>query len=72
MSKVVSNRISNATNKKINEISEETELTKSFHIQKALETYIEQYADLQIALDRLNDSSDEIISSKEMKKMLES
>ncbi len=71
MSKVVSIRISDTVNKKLNEISKETERAKSFHIQKALETYIEQYADLQIARDRLNDPRDEVFTSKEMRKMLE-
>jgi predicted transcriptional regulator len=38
MSKVISIRISDTINKRLNEISEETERKKSFHIQKALET----------------------------------
>ena len=70
MSKVVSIRISDKIEKYLNAIAKETERAKSFHIQKALETYIDQYADLQIALDRLNDQNDEIISAEEMGKML--
>ena len=70
MSKVVSIRISDKIEKYLNTIAKETERAKSFHIQKALETYIDQYADLQIALDRLNDQNDEIISAEEMRKML--
>ena len=71
MSKVISIRIPDEIEKKLSEIAKETERAKSFHIQKAIETYIQHYADLQIALDRLNDSTDEIISADEMRKMLE-
>lgn len=70
MSKVVSIRISDEVEKQLNAIATETERAKAFHIQKALETYIDQYADLQIALDRLNDQNDEIISADEMRKLL--
>lgn len=71
MSQVVSIRISDKTAEELSKIARETERAKSFHIQKALETYIEQYADLQIALDRLNNPADDIISGDEMRRMLE-
>lgn len=71
MSQIVSIRISDKLAKQLNNIAKETERGKSFHIQKALETYIDQYADLQIALDRLSDTTDEIVSSEDMRKMLE-
>jgi len=51
-------------------IAKETERPRSFIIQKALESYIEDFADLQIALDRLHDKSDPIISGKEMRESL--
>ena len=44
---------------------------RSFHIQKAVEMYIKEYADLQIALDRLNDPADPVISIQEMRTKLE-
>ncbi len=68
MSILISIRLPEETEKKLTEISKETERTKSFHIQKAIENYIEQFADYRIALDRLNDSNDEIISAEEMRK----
>jgi len=71
MSKVISIRIPDKLVGQLDHIAQETERAKSFHIQKALETYIEQYADLQIALDRLNDTGDEIISGADLRKMLE-
>jgi RHH-type transcriptional regulator, rel operon repressor / antitoxin RelB len=51
----------------LDKVSKETERSKSFHIQKALEMYFEERADLQIALDRLNDPTDAIISLDEMR-----
>ena len=51
-------------------IAKETERSRSFIIQKALESYIEDFADLQIALDRLHDKSDAIISGKELRESL--
>jgi len=55
---------------RLDSISKETERPRSFIIQKALESYIEDFADLQIALDRFRDKGDEIVSSKEMRKSL--
>jgi len=51
-------------------IAKETERPRSFIIQKALESYIEDFSDLQVALDRLHDKSDPVISGKEMRKSL--
>jgi len=56
--------------RQIESIAQETERSKSFHIQKALEAYVEEFADLQIALDRLRDQTDPTIGSKELKKTL--
>ena len=55
----------------IDEIALETERARSFHIQKAVGMYIKEYADLQIALDRLNDPADPVISIQEMRTKLE-
>ena len=56
--------------KRIDEIARESERPRSFIIQKALESYLEDYADLQVALDRLRDKTDQLISGKDMKKAL--
>jgi RHH-type rel operon transcriptional repressor/antitoxin RelB len=66
----VSVRLPKTLADQLDSISKETERPRSFIIQKALETYIEDYADLQIALDRLHDKGDEIVSSKDMRKSL--
>lgn len=54
----------------LEQISKDTERSKSFHIQKALEIYFEERADLQIALDRLNNPTDSTISLDDMRQQL--
>lgn len=71
MSTSVSVRISEDLVQKLDEITKETERSRAFHIQKALEAYFVELADLQIALDRLHDVSDPIISLDELRKVLE-
>lgn len=70
MSTAVSVRLPKNLADQLDSISKETERPRSFIIQKALESYIEDYADLQIALDRFHDRGDEIVSSKDMRKSL--
>lgn len=71
MSTSVSVRISNDLVKRLDDLAKETERSRSFLIQKALEAYIDELADLQIALDRLRDATDPIISIDEMRKELD-
>jgi len=44
------------------------EKSRGLHVQKALEAYLEEQTDLQIAFDRLHDTSDQIVSLEEMRK----
>ncbi len=71
MSKAISVRLPDDLASKLSEIAKETERSKSFHVQKALEVYLGDLADLQVALDRLHDTSDPIVTSDEMRKELE-
>ena len=71
MSKAISVRLPDDLASKLSEIAKETERSKSFHVQKALEVYLDDLADLQVALDRLHDTSDPIVTSDEMRKALE-
>ena len=71
MSTAVSIRLPNTIAKELNHIAEETERPRSFHVQKALESYIEDFADVQIALDRLRDQKDPVVSSRGMRKFLD-
>jgi RHH-type rel operon transcriptional repressor/antitoxin RelB len=70
MSVAVSIRIPDMLAKQLDGVAKETERPRSYIIQKALESYLEDYADLQIALDRLRDKTDPIVSSTEMRKSL--
>jgi RHH-type transcriptional regulator, rel operon repressor / antitoxin RelB len=70
MSVAVSIRIPEQLAKRLDTIAEETERPRSFVIQKALEAYLEDSADLQVAIDRLRDKADTIITSEEMRKSL--
>ena len=67
MSTAVSVRIPDEIVRELDAVAKTTERSRSFHIQKALEIYLEEQADLQIALDRLHDTSDPIISIDEMR-----
>ena len=71
MSKALSIRVSDELASKLSEIAKETERPKSFHVQKALESYLAEIADLQVAYDRLHDMTDPIISIEDMRKELE-
>ena len=70
MSTAVSIRLPDIIAKELSHIAEETERPRSFHVQKALESYIEDFADVQIALDRLRDQKDTVVSSHELRKSL--
>jgi len=70
MNTAISVRLSKALADRLDSIAKETERSRSYIIQKALESYIEDYADLQVALDRLHDKSDPVISGKELRKSL--
>lgn len=68
MSTSLSIRIPDGLALKLSEISKETERPKSFHVQKALEAYLVELADLQVAVDRLRDLSDPVISLDQMRR----
>jgi RHH-type rel operon transcriptional repressor/antitoxin RelB len=68
MSTAVSVRIPDNLVQELDTVAKKTERSRSFHIQKALEAYLEDQADLQIALDRLHDTSDQVISLEAMRK----
>jgi RHH-type rel operon transcriptional repressor/antitoxin RelB len=71
MSTAISVRVPDELASRLSEIAKETERPKSFHIQKALESYLAELADLQVAYDRFHDTTDSVISIAEMRKELE-
>jgi RHH-type rel operon transcriptional repressor/antitoxin RelB len=70
MRTAISVRLPKTLANQLDSIARETERPRSYIIQKALESYIEDYADLQVALDRLHDKTDPVISGKELRKSL--
>ena len=70
MSTAISVRLPDHVAKKLGRVAKETERSRSFVMQKAVEIYLDDFADLQVALDRLRDSLDPVISSKDMRKSL--
>ena len=70
MSMVFSIRLPESLAKELDQIAAETERSRSFHVQKAVETYVREFADLQIALDRLRDQGDSTVSGRDLRKSL--
>jgi len=71
MNTSLSVRISEPLAKELDEVAKSTERSRSFHIQQALKSYLKEQADLQISLDRLQDSTDPVVSMEDMKKSLD-
>ena len=70
MSKAISIRLSDDVSNTLHQVASVTDRTITYIVRRAIETYLREYADYQIALDRLNDKDDPMISSKDMKKHL--
>lgn len=70
MSTAISVRLPDDVAKKLGRVAKETERSRSFVVTKAVETYLDDFADLQVALDRLRDSSDPVVSSADMRASL--
>ncbi len=71
MSKSVSVRIPDELADRLEIIVKETERSRSFIVQKALEVYLADFADLQVAMDRLRDKSDKVVTADELRKSLD-
>lgn len=66
----ISVRLPESTAKALNELANATERSRTYLILRALETYLAEYADYQVALDRLRDKDDPVISAAELRKRL--
>ncbi len=54
----------------LEDLSETLDRSKGYLIKKAIENYLEEYSDYLIALERLNDKDDRVISGDEMRELL--
>jgi RHH-type transcriptional regulator, rel operon repressor / antitoxin RelB len=70
MSSSVSVRLSDRTARALDRLSKQTERPRTYFIEKALESYLAEYAEYQVALDRLRDKDDPVISSAALRKRL--
>lgn len=70
MSHAISIRLPEELTKALDQVAQSTERSKTYLIRKAVETYLQEYADYQVALDRLRNKDDAILSSVELKKRL--
>ncbi len=70
MSRSISVRLPDRTARALDELARATDRPKTYFIEKALESYLAEYADYQIALDRLRDKDDAILSAAELRKRI--
>lgn len=55
---------------RLNSLAKATHRSERFYIEAALTSYLEEFADAQIAKDRFNDPKSKIISGKELRKRI--
>lgn len=70
MAKAISVRLSERDLKSIEKLAKQNERSRSYIIQKAVETYVAEEGDYRLALSRLRDEKDEVISSRELRRRL--
>ena len=63
-------RVAEQLDRKLRRLAKETERPKSYFIKKALELYLQEYDDYQIALTRRADKDEEILTMTQMRKAL--
>lgn len=66
----ISIRLPDKLAEQLDAVAQDMERPRSYILQKALETYLEDYADPQVALDRLRDRTDPSISGKQLRKSI--
>ncbi len=70
MVKPVSVRFSTQLMHKLERVSITVDRPRSYLIRKAVESYLQEYAEYQTAMNRLKDKDDKIVSSMAMRKRL--
>ena len=67
MSRAVTLRLPEEILEEVELLAKNLDRSKTYLIKQAIEIYLEEYADYQIALDRLNDKDDEVLTGKELR-----
>ena len=70
MEKTLSVRLPGELMTVLDRVANEVERPRSYLIRKAIEAYVDEYAEYQIALDRLRDKDDKSVTGKELRKRL--
>jgi len=70
MSSSLTIRIPEDIARRLDALARSLDRPKSYIVKKAMESYLDEYSDYLIALDRLHDKDDAIISSKELRRRL--
>ena len=70
MSVSISVRLPEKIARALEDLAKTTERPKTFLIRKALESYLAEYGDYQIALDRLRDKDDAVMSGAALRSQL--
>lgn len=55
---------------RLEKLAKETHRPKSYYVREAVRLYLDEQEDYEIALSRLHDHTDKLISSAEMRKRL--
>ncbi len=70
MASAISLRLPDKLARELEKLASVAERPKSYLVRKAVETYLAEYADYQMALDRLRDKDDAILSGPQLRKQL--
>ncbi len=66
MAEAVSVRLPEDVAKRLDELAKSLDRPKTYIVTKALREYLEEYEDYLIALNRLNDKDDRVVTRKEL------
>jgi len=69
VSEAVSVRLPEDVAKRLDDLAKSLDRPKTYIVTKALREYLEEYEDYLIALHRLRDKDDKIVSEKELAKL---
>lgn len=70
MSITISLRLDEEIVNQLKDIAKITDRSRSRLIREAIEQYVAEYTDYEIALERLHDVHDEVISSEQVRELL--
>jgi RHH-type transcriptional regulator, rel operon repressor / antitoxin RelB len=70
MSTAISIRLPKDLSDDLDKLAKAIDRPKTYLVREAIETYVEEYGDYRMALDRLLDKDDEIVGGSELRQRL--